>query len=49
MDKTWTIAWLTNSSAVEIDLTGLTRGDLENEGLSANEIMWILANSEVAK
>ena len=31
--------------AVEIYFTGLTRGDLENKGLSAREIGWILANS----
>jgi len=31
--------------ASEINVKGLTRGDLENKGLSAREIGWILANS----
>lgn len=33
-------------SAVEINVEGLTRGDLENKGFTAREVEWILANSE---
>ena len=32
-------------SGVEINVSGLARGDLENEGLSEREIVWILAHS----
>lgn len=31
--------------ALEINFVGLTRNDLENKGLSAREIGWILAQS----
>jgi len=31
--------------ASEINVEGLTRGDIENIGLTAQEVDWILANS----
>jgi len=32
-------------AGVEINVSGLARGDLENQGLSEREIQWILAHS----